>query len=362
MYFSSDNAAPAAPEVMAAIIKANDGYAASYGTDNIMDNVTVQIRDIFEAPEAAVYLVSTGTAANALALSVLAAPWQTVLCHRQSHIEKDECGAPEFFTGGAKLTLIDGPNAKIDPIQFAQIAAKTGSLGVHNIQRGAVSITNVTELGSVYTCEEIATLCKTAKNLGYGTHLDGARFTNALAALDCTPAEMTWKAGIDIVSFGGTKNGLLGVEAVIIFDPVKAWEFELRRKRGGHLFSKHRYLSAQMEAYLTNNLWIRLAKQANIAGKRLEDGLTKINSFKMTIHVKQTCCFAKCLALRITARWMVVQNIIWNVPKVPMMNLSNADSCAAGPPRMRKLSDSWRLPKARAPKTPAVYSHILRDA
>lgn len=293
MYFSSDNAAPAAPEVMAAIIKANDGYAASYGSDSIMDNVTVQIRDIFEAPEAAVYLVSTGTAANALALSVLAAPWQTVLCHRQSHIEKDECGAPEFFTGGAKLTLIDGPNAKIDPIQFAQIAAKTGSLGVHNMQRGAVSITNVTELGSVYTCEEIATLCKTAKNLGYGTHLDGARFTNALAALDCTPAEMTWKAGIDIVSFGGTKNGLLGVEAVIIFDPVKAWEFELRRKRGGHLFSKHRYLSAQMEAYLTNNLWIRLAKQANIAGKRLEDGLTKINSFKMTNPRQANMLFCK---------------------------------------------------------------------
>lgn len=282
MYFASDNAAPAAPEVMAAMAKANEGYAASYGSDEIMDRVTAQIRDLFEAPEAMVYLVSTGTTANALALSMLAAPWQTILCHRMSHIEEDECGAPEFFTGGAKLTLIDGPNAKMDPAEFARVAAKTGSLGVHNVQRGAVSITNVTELGSVYTCEEIAHLCKTAKDLGYGTHLDGARFTNAMVALGCTPADMTWKAGIDVVSFGGTKNGLLGVEAVIIFDPAKAWEFELRRKRGGHLFSKHRYLSAQMEAYLTDDLWIKLATQANAAGARLEAGLTQINSFEMT--------------------------------------------------------------------------------
>ena len=293
MYFASDNAAPAAPEVMAAMTKANEGYAASYGSDEIMDRVTAQIRDIFEAPEAAVYLVSTGTTANALALSMLAAPWQTILCHRQSHIEEDECGAPEFYTGGAKLTLLDGPNAKIDPVQFAQVAEKTGIHGVHNIQRGAVSITNVTELGSVYTCEEIATLCKTAKDLGMGTHLDGARFTNALVALDCTPAEMTWKAGIDVVSFGGTKNGLLGVEAVIIFDPAKAFEFELRRKRGGHLFSKHRYLSAQMEAYLTDDLWLRLAKQANEAGAKLEAGLTQINSFEMNNPRQANMLFCK---------------------------------------------------------------------
>ncbi len=293
MYFASDNSAPAAPEVMTAMTKANEGYATSYGSDEIMDRVTAQIRDSFEAPDAAVYLVSTGTTANALALSMLAAPWQTILCHRQSHIEEDECGAPEFYTGGAKLTLLDGPNAKIDPAQFAQVAEKTGIHGVHNIQRGAVSITNVTELGSVYTCEEIATLCKTAKDLGMGTHLDGARFTNALVALACTPAEMTWKAGIDVVSFGGTKNGLLGVEAVIIFDPAKAFEFELRRKRGGHLFSKHRYLSAQMEAYLTDDLWLRLAKQANDAGAKLEAGLTKINSFEMNNPRQANMLFCK---------------------------------------------------------------------
>lgn len=286
MYFASDNAAPAAPEVMEALSKANEGYAKSYGNDEIMDRVTAKIRDIFEAPEAAVYLVSTGTTANALSLSVLTAPWQTVFCHRHSHIEEDECGAPEFFTGGAKLTLLEGADAKIDPEEFRIRANNTGVLGVHNIQRGALSITNVTEMGTIYTVPEIAALCKTAHDLGIGTHLDGARFTNALVALGCTPAEMTWKAGIDVVSFGGTKNGLLGVEAVIIFDPAKAWEFELRRKRGGHLFSKHRYLSAQMEAYLTDGLWLKLAKQANDAGARLEAGLTKINSFKL-LHPRQ---------------------------------------------------------------------------
>ncbi|MDR6266097.1 low specificity L-threonine aldolase [Roseobacter sp. N2S] len=286
MYFASDNAAPAAPEVMEALSKANTGYAQSYGNDEIMDRVTAKIRDIFEAPDAAVYLVSTGTTANALSLSVLTAPWQTVFCHRHSHIEEDECGAPEFFTGGAKLTLLEGADAKIHPAEFRARANSTGVLGVHNIQRGALSITNVTEMGTLYTVPEITELCKTAHDLGIGTHLDGARFTNALVALGCTPAEMTWKAGIDVVSFGGTKNGLLGVEAVIIFDPAKAWEFELRRKRGGHLFSKHRYLSAQMEAYLTDDLWLKLAKQANDAGARLEAGLTKINSFKL-LHPRQ---------------------------------------------------------------------------
>ncbi|PLS21873.1 threonine aldolase family protein [Neptunicoccus cionae] len=286
MYFASDNAAPAAPEVMEALAKANEGYASSYGNDEIMDRVTTRIRDIFEAPEAAVYLVSTGTTANALSLSVLAQPWQTVFCHRHSHIEEDECGAPEFFTGGAKLTLLDGADAKIDAAQFRSRAESTGVLGVHNIQRGALSITNVTEMGTVYTVDEISRLCSTAKELGIGTHLDGARFTNALVALGCTPAEMTWKAGIDVVSFGGTKNGLMGVEAVIIFDPAKAWEFELRRKRGGHLFSKHRYLSAQMEAYLTDDLWLKLARQANAAAARLEAGLTRINSFEL-LHPRQ---------------------------------------------------------------------------
>lgn len=281
MFFSSDNAAPAAPQVMDALVRANEGYARSYGADDIMDRVTARLRAVFEAPEAAVYLVATGTTANALSLSVLAQPWQAVYCHRHAHIEEDECGAPEFFTGGAKLVVLEGPDGKIDAADFRVKAQETGRLGVHNIQRGALSITNVSELGTVYTVDEIAELCTIARGLGIGTHLDGARFANAMVTLGCSPAEMTWKAGIDVVSFGGTKNGLLGVEAVVIFDPEKAWEFELRRKRGGHLFSKHRYLSAQMEAYLADDLWIRLAEQANAAGARLEAGLNGVAGFRL---------------------------------------------------------------------------------
>ena len=280
MFFASDNAAPVAPEVMDALVAANQGYAASYGNDEIMDRVTARIREVFEAPQASVYLVATGTIANALSLSVLAAPWQTIFCHRHAHVEEDECGAPEFFTGGAKITLLEGDNGKIDADDFRTKAQVTGRLGVHNIQRGALSVSNVTELGTVYRLDEIRALTDIARELGIGTHLDGARFANAMVALGCTPAEMSWKAGFDVVSFGGTKNGLMGVEAVIIFDPAKAWEFELRRKRGGHLFSKHRYLSAQMEAYLTDDLWLRLSERANAAAARLEQRLTPVEGFK----------------------------------------------------------------------------------
>ncbi len=280
MIFASDNAAPVAPEVMAALVKANEGYATSYGNDEIMTRVIAQMRELFEAPEASVYLVATGTTANALSLSVLAAPWQTIFCHRQAHAEVDECGAPEFFTGGAKLTLLDGENGRIDAGAFDKTISESKWLGVHNVQQGALSITNVTEVGTVYSTAEIEALTTIAGARGIGTHLDGARFANAIVALGCTPAEMSWKASIDVVSFGGTKNGLMGVEAVIIFDPDKAWEFELRRKRGGHLFSKHRYLSAQMEAYLTDELWLKLAKQANAAGGYLEERLSAATDFR----------------------------------------------------------------------------------
>lgn len=273
MWFTSDNAAPAHPSVLEALARANDGYTASYGADPIMEAVTAQIRDVFEAPEAAVYLVATGTAANALALACLCPPWATVYCHRNSHVEEDECAAPEFYTGGAKLTLLEGADAKIDPASFSEALSFTARAGVHNVQKGALTITNTTEAGTLYTLDEIKALTDLAHAQNCPTHLDGARFTNALVALGCTPAEMTWKAGIDAVSFGGTKNGLMGVEAIILFDPAKAWELELRRKRGAHLFSKHRYLSAQMKAYLQDDLWIKLATDANARAAHLSRGL-----------------------------------------------------------------------------------------
>ena len=277
MFFASDNTSPVHPKVMEPLTVANTGYVSSYGSDPIMETVRQKIRDLFEAPEAAVYLVATGSAANALGLALITEPWQSVFCHRSSHIEEDECGAPEFYIGGGKLCLVEGKDAKMSPEALRNAIEFTGRGGVHNLQRGVVSITNVTEKGAVYSVAEVAELTAVAGDYGLPCHMDGSRFANAIVASGATPAEMTWKAGIDILSFGGTKNGLMGVEAVVIFDPKFAWEFELRRKRGGHLFSKHRYLSAQMDAYLTDDLWRDLATHANAMGQLLSAGIQKIN-------------------------------------------------------------------------------------
>ncbi len=271
MYFASDNSGPVHPQVMAALNAANEGYQMAYGADTLMNEVRDQIRGIFEAPGAAVYLVATGTAANSLALATLSNPWETVFCSPVAHIHEDECNAPEFYAG-AKLTLVPGGD-KMTPEALRSAILAEETRGVHGPQRGPISITQVTERGSVYSLGELQALCGVAKEYGLPVHMDGARFTNALVALNCSPADMTWKSGVDAVSFGGTKNGLMGVEAVVFFDEAKAWEFELRRKRGAHLFSKHRYLSAQMAAYLKDDLWLTLARQANANCARLADGL-----------------------------------------------------------------------------------------
>ncbi|MFD1742260.1 threonine aldolase family protein, partial [Cypionkella sinensis] len=273
MYFTSDNASGAHPKVLAAITRANDGFARSYGADEIMARVTARVREVFEHPEAAVYLVSTGTVANSLALAIHSKPWSAVFAHTEAHIATDECGAPEFYTDGAKLIGVAGDHGKMTPDALAQAIGRIGEVGVHGVQRGMVSITNVTEAGTVYTAAEVADLVTVAKRWDLPCHLDGARFANALVATGATAADMTWKAGIDVVSFGGTKNGCMGVEAVVMFDPAKAWEFELRRKRAGHLLSKHRFLSAQFEAYLEGDLWLDMATHANAMGARLATGV-----------------------------------------------------------------------------------------
>ncbi len=273
MNFASDNSGPAHPRVLEALGRANAGYAMPYGADAAMTRVREKIREVFEAPEAAVYLVATGTAANALILATLSQPWQTIFCSSVAHIHEDECNAPEFFSGGAKLTLVDHDAGIIDAAALNKAIEAEESRGVHGPQRGPISITQVTERGAVYDLDQIKAITEIARGYGLPVHLDGARFANALVALGCSPADMTWKAGIDAVSFGGTKNGLLGVEAVIFFDPAHAREFELRRKRGAHLFSKHRFLSAQLEAYLADDLWLDMARQANQAAARLIRGL-----------------------------------------------------------------------------------------
>ncbi len=273
MIFTSDNASGAAPEILQALAAAEAGYAMPYGNDPVTEHAVARVREVFEAPEAAVYFVATGTAANALALACLCPPWATVYCHRGSHIEEDECCAPEFFTGGAKLTLLGGEDAKITESELREAIGRTAPHGVHNAQAGALSLTQATEAGAAYTLDEVRRLAGIARDAGCPVHMDGTRLANALARTNVSPAEMTWKAGVDVLCLGATKNGAMAAEAVILFDPEKAWEFELRRKRGGHLFSKMRFISAQVDAYLSDGLWLRLAGHANAMADRLAAGI-----------------------------------------------------------------------------------------
>jgi threonine aldolase len=274
--FASDNTGPVHPRVMEAVMVANNGAAMPYGNDGTTQAARAAVRDLFEAPRAAVEFVATGSVANALALACLVQPWDGIFCHRVAHVEEDECGAPEFYSS-AKLILIDGADAKMTPSALEAAIREAADRGVHGVQPGAVTITNITERGTVYTLDEIRALATVARSHGLPVHLDGARFANACAALACTPADMTWKAGVDAVSFGGTKNGCMGVEAVVLFDPAKGRELELRRKRGGHLFSKHRFLSAQMGAYCEGGLWLEMAEAANARMAQLVQGLARVS-------------------------------------------------------------------------------------
>ncbi len=289
MRFASDNTAPVAPEIMAALARVNEGCAPGYGADDVTAEAARKLRDVLEAPEAAVHFVTTGTAANALALASICPPWGAIYCHRYAHAEEDECGAPEFYTSGAKTVLIEGENARMTPESLKAAIAWTTRVSeknVHNVQKGALTITQATERGAVYPVATIAELASIARGAGIPVHLDGARFANAVARLGCTPAEMTWKAGVDILTFGATKNGAMGAEAVVIFDPARAWEFELRRKRGGHLMSKMRYVAAQVDALLTDGLWLDLAARANRAAARLSDGLAALGAVRLVHPVE----------------------------------------------------------------------------
>ena len=273
MWFLSDNTQPAAPEVLAALARANEGHAPSYGAEAAMARVRSQLGAIFEAPEAEVHLVATGTAANSLALACLAPPWGAIYCHAEAHVNSDECGAPEFYTAGAKLIPLAGDHGRIDPAALGAALAIAAGASVHNVQPAALSLTNATEAGTVYDPDALAALAGPARAAGLAVHLDGARFANAVAALGCTPAELSWKAGVDVLTLGGTKDGCFAAEAVIFFDPARARDFGFRRKRAGHLFSKHRFLAAQIEAWLADGLWLELAARANARAAALARGL-----------------------------------------------------------------------------------------
>lgn len=267
MNFRSDNTAAAAPEIIAALTRVNEGAAAAYGDDHWSRQVEEAFTDIFER-EVRVFAVSSGTAANAIAVASLTPPWGAVLCHREAHIERDECGAVEFFSGGAKLVLMDGAAAKITTTALEETLSGSAR-GIHAVAPAVLSISQTTERGAVYKPEEVAALTALAKRVGSAVHMDGARFANAVAATRAKPADLTWRAGIDLLSFGATKNGAIGAEAIVCFDPARAEEIERRRKRGGHLISKGRFVAGQLLAYVHDGLWLSLADRSNRLAKVL---------------------------------------------------------------------------------------------
>jgi threonine aldolase len=275
--FRSDNESPAAPAILAALQEANAGTAWAYAEDRWSDRLDDAFSELFET-RATVLPVSTGTVANSIALAAVTPPWGTVFCHRNAHILNDECGAPEFFGNGLRLVPVDGPEGRFDAESLQRAIRSSEGHGVHSYLPSAVSLTQSTESGTVYPPGRIAEICEAAAARGLATHLDGARFGNAVAALDCAPADVTWRAGIQLLSFGASKNGCMGAEALVLFDEVcSARGFgplalreraERLRKRSGHLLSKMRYVSAQLLAYQRDGLWLQLAGHANAEAAR----------------------------------------------------------------------------------------------
>ena len=273
MNFKSDNEAPAHPLILEAIAEANAGMATAYAEDAWSRRLDRAFSERFET-ECSVLPLATGTAANSVTLAAASPAWGAVMCHRQAHIANDEGGAPEFYTHGAKLMLLDGDNGKLDAGDLGRAIDSAGAHGVHNVKPSVVSITQATECGTSYRPEEIAALAEAAHARDLPLHMDGARFANAMAWLDVAPAEATWKSGVDVLSFGATKNGALTAEAIVVFGELPGrpdWleAMHRMRKRGGHLLSKMRYVSAQLLAMLEGDLWLELAGHANAMAARL---------------------------------------------------------------------------------------------
>jgi threonine aldolase len=280
MDFASDNAAGASRPILEALLATNDEFCPAYGADRHTAEAERALSEVFER-EVASFLVATGTASNALALGAVTPPWGAIFCHEHAHVIDDECGAPEMFSNGAKLVGVPGGLGKITPPALTETLARFPRGLVKQVQPAALTLSQATECGTLYSCAEIAELAAMAHEAGLSVHMDGARFANALVALGCTPAEMTWKAGIDVLSFGATKNGALACEAVIFFDPKRAQDFIYQRKRSGHTLSKGRFLGAQMLAYLREGHWLDLARDANGSAARLEEGLRSVPGVRL---------------------------------------------------------------------------------
>lgn len=291
MNFASDNTAGAHPDIMAAIAAANDGRTMPYGHDDGTARVRALVSDIFET-KADVFFVPTGTAANGLALSAIVSPHGAVICHETSHIYDHEGTGPALFTGGAKLLGLPGNDGKISPTDVDDMTL-TGRGDEHYAQVRAVSITQLTERGTAYTVDHVGQIADVCRKHSLSLHMDGARFANALVGLNCSPADMSWKAGVDIVSFGATKNGAFALEAVVIFNENIASEFLYKQKRAGHVLSKMRLMTVQMEAYLKDDLWLKNARHSNAMARRLADGLSIIEGVTLTQAVDGNQVFPK---------------------------------------------------------------------
>jgi threonine aldolase len=265
--FFSDNTATACPEILAAIADVNHGRARAYGDDEWTLRLDAAFSEHFGTAVRA-FAVTTGTAANSLALATISPPYGAIFAHHEAHIAVDECGAPGFFSGGAQLSLLPGEHGRLDAATVGS-TLETHPRHLHSVQPAALSLTQATELGTVYRAAEVAELAALAHRAGLKVHMDGARFANAVAFLGCHPGDLTWRAGVDVLSFGATKNGALTAEAVVFFDPTAVRDFELRRKRAGHLLSKSRYVAAQLLAYVETGLWKRNAERTNALARRI---------------------------------------------------------------------------------------------
>lgn len=290
--FTSDNIAGASPEILAALAACNAGTAAPYAKDGYVARAKAKLAQVFERP-VEMLLVPSGTAANALSLAALTPPGGAVVCHRGAHIHVDEQGAPEFYTHGAKLLTFDGPGGKLDAETVRRAVTSDRAPDLHVVKPTCVSITQITETGAVYDVEEVRAIGAVCAEAGVALHMDGARFANAVAALGCTPAELTWKAGVKVLSFGSIKNGSINADAVVLFDESLAWQAAVRHMRGGHLASKSRFVGAQMEAYLTDDLWLANARHANAMAARLQGGLAVVPGVEVVAPAAANILFCK---------------------------------------------------------------------